>query len=185
LTSVGLREVWFDRVWRVGPMRLVEERDGRAALFLPAGTIWKRPVDEAGRVIRIPTASPTLEEHAVQSSSLALIRLGARHSIWLMFDDAGAFDHWYVNFERETRRTRVGFDTKDEKLDLIVHRDGTIRWKDEDELAEAARHGLLDEDEVRREAERVIAHRPWPTGWEAWRPDPAWPLPELPRGWDT
>jgi hypothetical protein len=23
-----------------------------------------------------------------------------------------------------------------------------------------------------------------PTGWEAWRPDPRWPLPMLPEGWD-
>jgi len=184
VTDVVLREVWFGRVWRAGPMRLVEERDGLAVLYRPPGTIWKIPVDESGRLIRIPVESWTLEDHAAQDASLALIRPGARHSIWLMFDDAGTFDYWYINFERETRSTRVGFDTKDEKLDLIVRRDGTMRWKDEDELAEAASRGLLDDDEVRAEAERVLAYPPWPTGWEDFRPDPAWPLPQLPPGWD-
>ena len=45
--------------------------------------------------------------------------------------------------------------------------------------------GLLDSDEVRAEAERVLAAPPWPTGWEAWRPDPSWPAPALPDGWDV
>jgi hypothetical protein len=184
VTDVVLRDMWFGRVWRAGPMRLVAERDGLAALFCPRGTVWRIPVDDAGRLIRIPTAAWTLEEHAAQDASLALIRPGARHSVWLMFDDEGQFDYWYVNFERKTRRTPVGFDTKDEKLDLIVGRDGSMRWKDEDELAEAARRGLVDEDEVRSEAERVLADPPWPTGWEDFRPDPDWPVPKLPRGWD-
>jgi uncharacterized protein len=166
-------------------MRLVEERDGLAVLFRPAGTIWKIPFDESGRVIRIPSVPWTLADHAARDAVLALIRPDAHHSVWLTFDDAGEFDYWYINFECDTRRTPIGFDTKDEKLDLIVKRDGTLHWKDEDELAEAARRGLLDEDEVRREAERVIADPPWPTGWEDWRPDPDWPLPELPPDWDA
>nr|MBA2475753.1 DUF402 domain-containing protein [Actinomycetota bacterium] len=58
------------------------------------------------------------------------------------------------------------------------------RWKDEDELDEAASLGLLDAAAVRAEAERVLADPPWPTGWEQWRPDPSWPAPRLPAGWD-
>ncbi len=49
-----------------------------------------------------------------------------------------------MNFEQPLRRTPVGFDTFDEKLDLIVMPDGTYRWKDEDELEQAAALGLLD-----------------------------------------
>ena len=29
------------------------------------------------------------------------------------------------------------------------------------------------------------AEWPFPTGWEDWRPDPAWPVPQLPAGWDV
>jgi hypothetical protein len=36
---------------------------------------------------------------------------------------------------------------------------------------------------VREEGERVVAERPWPTGWEDWRPPADWcPLP-LPADW--
>jgi predicted RNA-binding protein associated with RNAse of E/G family len=184
VTVVVLREVWFDHVWRAGPMRLVEERDGLAVLFRPPGTVWKLPFDESGRLMRIPATPWTLVDHAARDASLAFIRPGARHSVWLTFDHTGEFDYWYINFERDTVRTRLGFDTKDEKLDLVVRRDGSMRWKDEDELAEAARRGLLDEDEVRSEAERVIANPPWPTGWEDWQPDPSWEPPGFPPGWD-
>jgi len=97
----------------------------------------------------------------------------------------GVFDQWYVNFERESVRRGPIFDIVDEKLDLVVDADGTAHLKDEDELAAAARAGHLDETDVRRELERVLANPPWPTGWEAWRPDPAWAAPELPPGWDV
>ena len=43
--------------------------------------------------------------------------------------------------------------------------------------------GLVREDAIRAEGERVIAEWPFPTGWEAWRPDPAWPTPVLPTDW--
>ena len=44
---------------------------------------------------------------------------------------------------------------------------------------------MLDAAAVRDEAARVLAAPPWPTGWEDWRPDPAWPLPALLPGWDV
>jgi hypothetical protein len=90
-----------------------------------------------------------------------------------------------VNFERWLGRGATTIDYVDDKLDLVVEPDGSLRWKDEDELEEAARLGLLDADAVRAEAERVVADPPWPTGWEEWRPDPAWPLPALPASWDA
>jgi predicted RNA-binding protein associated with RNAse of E/G family len=118
-------------------------------------------------------------------AALFLVRPGTRYSLGVFFGTDGAFSHWYVNLERDVRRTSLGVDYVDEKLDLVVARDGSVRWKDEDELAQAAEIGLLDADEVRAEAERVLADPPWPTGWESWRPDPAWPRPSLPEGWDV
>jgi hypothetical protein len=90
-----------------------------------------------------------------------------------------------VNFERLLGRGPRTIDYVDDKLDLVVLPDRSVRWKDEDELEQAAALGLLDGDEVRAEAERVLAAPPWPTGWEAWRPDPSWPAPALPDGWDV
>jgi uncharacterized protein len=182
--NVAIRELHRGRVWRILPLRLVGESDGGSVLWHPSGTPVKRPF-AGGRELRIPgDLDWTIDDRPATEESVVLVRPGARHSLWLMFR-GGRFSHWYVNFERESVRRGPFFDLVDEKLDLIVARDGTVTLKDEDELAEAARAGYLDEAEVRAELARVLADPPWPTGWEEWRPDPAWPQPELPPGWDA
>jgi uncharacterized protein len=78
------------------------------------------------------------------------------------------------------------FDTSDWALDVVVRPDGTWESKDEDDFAEAQELGILSAAgaaDVRAEGQRVTAARPWPTGWEDWRPPPEWgPLP-LPEDW--
>ena len=113
-------------------------------------------------------------------SGLMVARPGAAHSIWIWSDSPG----WYVNLEEPLRRTPIGFDRLDQKLDVLVEPDGSWHWKDEDELDEAARLGLVDAGAVRAEATRVLEEWPFPTGWEDWRPDPAWLIPQLPVGWE-
>jgi len=76
---------------------------------------------------------------------------------------------------------------------VVIDPDLSWRWKDEEELEEAVRLGLLTRqaaDGIRAEGERVIArlearNPPFCDGWERWRPDPAWPIPQLPVGWDV
>jgi predicted RNA-binding protein associated with RNAse of E/G family len=93
---------------------------------------------------------------------------------------------WYVNLQAPLVARGSFFDTTDHALDITVEPDGTWAWKDEDDLAKMVELGVLDElaaAEVRAEGERVIAERPWPTGWENWRPPEEWkPLP-LPEDW--
>ena len=45
------------------------------------------------------------------------------------------------------------------------------------------RFTLGDVAAIRAEGERVLAEWPFPTGWEDWRPDPSWPVPELSAAW--
>jgi uncharacterized protein len=97
------------------------------------------------------------------------------------------FADWYVNLEDPWRPWRLGFDTEDHTLDLWVDRDGAWRWKDEDELEIAVDVGFYTPEEAaafRAEGEAVVAEWPFPTGWESWEPDEAWPLPTLPADWD-
>jgi hypothetical protein len=182
--NVAQRETWRGRVWRVAALRLIGEHDGKFVLWHPEGSIVKRPF--AGeRELRIPGDEDwRLVDRPSETEGLGFVRPGTRHSLWLMFR-GGRFESWYVNFERDSVRRGACFDLVDEKLDLVVFAGGELRLKDEDELAAAARIGYLDEDEVLRELERVRADPPWPTGWEDWRPDPAWPAPQLPEGWDV
>ena len=140
--------------------------------------------DAAAARIRIPGEAWELEPISSKRDAICLGRAGRSHSIYLFFSPDGAFEHWYVNFEQPLRRTLVGYDTFDHKLDLIVMLDGTYRWKDEDELEQAAALGIVDAAAVRAEGQRVLEEWPFPTGWEEWRPDPTWPAPQLPEGWD-
>jgi len=181
--EIALRDIWFGSPWRVLGARVVSDTDGLVAFWLPKGSPSLYPADAAGREIRMPQANPVLVERKASRDSLALARPGTRYSIWLFWDSLWQFDHWYVNFERTIGWTGDCFDTVDHKLDLIVTADGSLRWKDEDELEHAAELGLLDAAEVRAEAERVVAAWPFPTGWEDWRPDPDWGVPSLPDGW--
>jgi Protein of unknown function (DUF402) len=184
--NVVWRETWRGRVWRAMACRLVQERNDDLVLWHPAGASGWTPYAHDGRKLRIPGDEDwELREARAPGASLGLIRLGRRWSIWHERDAHGAFAYWYVNFERDSRRTAVGVDLTDEKLDLVVAPDGSVRWKDEDELVEAARTGYLDEDEVRAEAARVLADPPWPTGWEDWVADPTWDTPSLPEGWNV
>ena len=128
-----------------------------------------------------PCEHPWRNTHVVE-----LIRPRDAHALLLFWDENWRFRGWYVNLQAPLRWTALGYDTTDWALDVWIEPDGTWAWKDEADFAEAQRLGVFgpgDADAVRAEGERVIAARPWPTGWEAWRPDPAWPLPDLPPGW--
>ena len=184
MTELAVRETWRGRVWRVSANRIVQERDGLLVLWRPEGSPVFRPF-AGGRELRVPADEDwTLLLRPTGTDVLLLVRAGERYSIALV-RRGGTFENWYVNFERNHVRTAVSLDIVDEKLDLIVWPDGSLTWKDEDEFEEAVRVGYVDEAEVRAVAERVLTAPPWPTGWEDWRPDPSWPVPELPDGWDV
>ncbi|MEU3174749.1 DUF402 domain-containing protein [Streptomyces sp. NPDC007000] len=100
--------------------------------------------------------------------------------------------NWYVNFEHPTRRTEAGFDTLDLTVDLVVAPDLTRwEWKDEDEYAHVRRLGIVSDtehqavDAARSEALAMLTTRSGifaqADRWAAWRWDPAWPTPHLPR----
>jgi Protein of unknown function (DUF402) len=109
-------------------------------------------------------------------------------SVLLFYQATGEFRSWYVNFEQPYRRTPIGIDTCDKTIDLVFYPDGTYRWKDEDEYAQARRLGLVTDAqhaEIERAKGQAFAMFEQRTGpfeerWVAWRRDPAWPLPVLP-----
>ena len=187
--SVLLRYIRYGKVRLAEPQILLQDDDGLVATYLPAGTPAKVPVTD-GRPLRGQADRDWgMRDHLWQAHALRLMRWGAGYSLILFWrPDTGAFDGWYVNVEEPLRRSRFGFDTDDLILDIKVEPDGTWRWKDEDELEEAVRLGRFTQPEsaeIRARAERVLEERPWPTGWEDFRPDPAWPVPRVPEGWDV
>jgi uncharacterized protein DUF402 len=118
-----------------------------------------------------------------------LMPFGVAHAIGLFWDHASdTFLGHYINLQAPLRRTPIGFDSCDHVLDIVVDPDGAWHWKDEAELGEAVELGIFDAREaaeIRAEGERVIAQLPrlLPTGWERWRPNPAFPQLTLPADW--
>jgi hypothetical protein len=184
-----VRNIRFGKVRNAFSQYVVREDEDLVVLYLPLGTVGKRPLSD-GRPIRGQADREwELRDHTWHTfSRLTLIQWGRAHSVELLRDETGEFEGWYVNIQEPLRRSRLGFETDDLVLDIRVQPDGSWTWKDEDELEEAVVLGRFNEDEgraIRAEGQRVIEERPWPTGWEDWRPDPAWPVPKLPKGWNV
>jgi uncharacterized protein len=185
-----LRFVRYGKVRWAVPHVVVEDSPELVALYLPVGAPAKAPVWD-GRPIRgqVDREWPMRDHVWHTSSELRLIRWDSAHCIELLWDpETWNFKGWYVNIQEPVRRSQLGFDTDDLVLDVWVEDDGTWRWKDEDELEEAVRLGRFNRTQaaaIRAEGERVVAEQPWPTGWEDWRPDPEWPLPQLPETWNV
>ena len=179
---VVLRQLHRGRIWTAAPAVVVEDSPERAALWLPAGTSGFQGDGE-------PFADWELTPRTWggRGEILRLSPAGRAHSLVHFWRPDGSFRGWYVNLEEPVRPTRLGFDFEDHLLDLFVQPDRSWEWLDEDELAAGLERGTIDEATAaaaRAEGERVLAEWPFPTGWEQWRPDPAWRLPELPPGWD-
>lgn len=71
----------------------------------------------------------------------------------------------------------------------IVRTSSQWRWKDEDEFESAISRGLISPEravQIRAEGLRALSllqqgQPPFDHEWTSWRPDPAWPRPELPK----
>lgn len=95
-----------------------------------------------------------------------------------------------MNFAfRETWRGRVwrisAFRLVDEQDDLLVlwHTQGGTVLRPFDDRRRELR--IPGDGDWRLELRPSSDSASWPTGLENFRPDPAWPPPELPEGWDV
>lgn len=186
-----LRSVYRGRVRWTFTHRLVAEERHRVALYCGPGNGGKLlGRDAAGRYLERwahgddPADATWGPPHP---HVLRLLRPDASYMLELSWDESWSFLGWYVNLQTPATRSALGWDMTDLALDITVDPDGTWAWKDEDDLAELVALGVLSReaaDEVRREGERVVSLRPWPTGWESWRAPDDWGPLSLPAGWD-
>lgn len=98
-----------------------------------------------------------------------------------------------MNLQSPFVRTPLGFDATDDILVIEIEPNRTWTWKDDDELDEAVQADVLTASEasaIRREGWRVVrrmsgGQEPFTSSWVEWRPDERWPIPALPRGWES
>ncbi len=188
MESLLLRHIMCGRVVMALPSLEVEQSPERLVTWIGAGTPIAYPLGRADGRLR-PFDEWTVDLRSwVGPGRLELIPVERRHSIRLIRAGDGSFLGWYVNLQAQIAASRFGFDTTDWQLDLWIEPAGDVHWKDEDDLTQAVDLGILTADDAGQahdEANRVLDEWPFPTGWEDWQPDPAWPAPTLPEGWDV
>jgi Protein of unknown function (DUF402) len=176
------RSKWRGRTYAGIPVRVVRDAADETAVYLAEGTRFgfaEWPFEGAH----------PWESRGAWTGHGVLIQLrpGEAHSIWHFWTGPERrFACWYVNLQEPYVRDGMAFDSRDNELDVVIAPDGAWRWKDEELMEDWVRQGRFTREEVaaiRREGERVLAAWPFPTGWEEWEPDPAWPVPELPQDW--
>ena len=84
---------------------------------------------------------------------------GEWHDLGKVYDPTGALQGYYCDIIRPPRRTAEGLEIDDLFLDLWVFPDGRWLILDEEEFAEARRHGWLDSSiatRAREELEKLV-----------------------------
>lgn len=171
-----------------------DDEDGLLA-WLAAGT----PVLRVGRADGLglredPATASTAPRVQVEGvwegyDVLRVAPAGKPWSVWSFFTEGSrTFEGWYVNIEDPHTRVGTTTYTRDRIVDLEVEPDRTVYRKDVDELALAVEQGRYSREEADRfmrwleQAEAMVAAwaSPMCDGWEDFRPDPAWPVPESP-----
>ncbi|MFD0317042.1 cytidylyl-2-hydroxypropylphosphonate hydrolase [Streptomyces flavalbus] len=193
------RENAGDRFHIARPVTVVHDDPELLAAWMAPGTECVKPVLADGTPVhQEPLGSRYTKPRTVTrdrwfgTGVLKLARPGEPWSVWLFWEPGWRFKNWYVNLEEPLTRWGGGVDSEDHFLDISVHPDGSWHWRDEDEFAQAQRDGLMDPgraERVRAAGRAAVAvirdwGPPFSDGWENWRPDPAWTVPQLPEDWD-
>ena len=177
-----------------------DDAEGLVAWLAPSKSVL-RPVLPDGRELRsVPAEQMFRAERALRLDRweghgvLKVAPTGVPWSVWCFWNPDWSFRGWYVNLEDVHRRDARSIATQDHVLDVWVDADRSVRWKDEDELEAAVVAGRFTAEQAAafrndaREVEACVAAwgLPFRDGWEHWRPDPSWPVPELPpdSAWD-
>lgn len=209
---ITLRFVGHDDGLAMGyPQVVVADTDDELILFQPAGTIVenRRYTDRNNRADAFGGAYRPLPPTFVPAlDTLRIIPAGAGHAIELLYALDGQPNPPYlgwaepdaalrgakINLQTLLRRTAIGVDTTDNRLDLTMRADLQWNWKDAEQVRDCVKVGLTYAEEAvafYAEAERVIAQIEAGCGhfaggfarWTDWRPDPAWSAPALPADW--
>jgi hypothetical protein len=193
-----------DRIAFARPVRVVSDGERGLLIWMARNTPAMDEVTLDGLGARaMPFSEWVTQDYRMRPGSwqgpgiLMFFPTGEDHSVWWFWDDEGRFQCWYVNLEEHATRWQdgevAGIDVVDQDLDVVVAPDRTWQWKDEDEFAERLtlpdHYWVPDEEAVRAEGRRVIKQAeggdfPFDGTWTDFVPDPEWPLPELPAGWD-
>ena len=196
-------EMWGQGIGTARPVTVVDDLPSHIALYShPGAPIVTRGVENRRSLglseridLMVQMLDPNEGEFRVATSSdnhvLTITPRDSWHSVMLFWSSDWQFKIWYVNLQSPLRRVRHGVQLHDYVLDIVVNPDMSWTWKDVEEFEELVARGFLGVDHVssiRAEAARLVrtigsVEPPFCDGWEDWRPDRSWPIPQLPKDW--
>ena len=187
---IVVRSMWKGHLRAAWPELVLEDTPSALTMYIPKGITFRVEKTAEGKHARIPVGDRVLGHELWTRPTLLVTFPGRAYSFLAPWDEQhNGFLFWYLNLQTPITKTAHGFDFDDMFLDIVMSLDLTEwGWKDEDELREAEQLGLVtSEDVVRIQASGLkalgAARSLVPSlsaKWEAWRPDPSWPLPVLP-----
>jgi len=191
--SATLRGVGSKVFWAF-PTIIVQDTPDLIALYMPTGVHGKN-VDHKPATSELFSANTIniIDCQWQRTDVLMLIVPGEGFSTYLMWETGTKnIDCWYVNLQEPVRRTSIGFDTKDNMLDVVISPDMTTwHWKDDREFVESQKVSFYSDEkarEIRAEGERAIQlitndRRSFYKQWEKWQANPEWEIPKLSPHW--
>jgi hypothetical protein len=154
------------------PVRAIEDTGDQFAVLLSPGSTFEFHDEDH------PLGTHPWRQHSQWSGPevLQIYRASTPYSVWMFFDDQN-LRNWYINFETPVIRTADGFETGDHGLDLIIERDGTLVWKDVEDLDTMLKSGRLTSDDVldilaaaRTVINEIRRGERWWAAWDNWTP---------------
>jgi protein associated with RNAse G/E len=189
-------------LWAAIPHRCITAENERLVTYLPRGTIATYASNrDLPDTRHLPRSDRKLEamrtrvyevvERPTGLSQLHFFVPGRYSHVNLGWADNAEFVGWYVNFELPSTPTADGLESKDLVLDLMIAPDRNWEWKDQADFDTAIDQGILSPDlrpHLIAEADRILTMSdrqdgPFDPMWTSWKPDPDWPVPQLPSAY--
>ncbi|MCS7476154.1 DUF402 domain-containing protein [Umezawaea endophytica] len=186
--TVLRREVLHGAPWVVTPSRVVVDEPDLLVVFLVPGTRFGYPPHPWPHEKQL-AGNATWRGHG----KLQMHRPDDAYSVDLYWEGPSRrFHGWYLNLQDPYRRTPLGFDTLDHELDYWAPADGPWVERDREDFERQVVEGKYSAElaeRVRRQGKEIEAMLTagttwWDPAWASWEPDPDWPVPTLPDGWE-
>ena len=202
---IVVRNVFEGRVQTVFPSIVVADTPELVVTWLPVETPVLNGVSEPATVPDRYTVHLSPEDMLAKewtmvernwhtSGTLRIKNPRAMWSLWVFWHpEMSDVKAWYINVDAPYKRSRLGFDTWDMFLDVVVQPDRkSWEYKDEDEFADAIAAGVFTEleaqnvrDAAAKALQTVAENRPPFDNMSArWRPDVLWEIPQIPNDWE-
>jgi len=202
--SVALRGIYNQRVWFIQSALVVQDKPEEVALAVlpgaecaaPEGYIngkhgsygkWDRWNDYA-------KDNWKMQVYTWHTNRLLILLQPEKYyaSYYFWQADKNQFLCYYINFQLPFRRSKIGFDTLDLELDIIIEPTYKWRWKDVEDYQRGIKRGIIlnewtqEIEAARQEIFAKVKERQYPYNgsWLDWMPDPNGSPPTLPENWD-